>query len=238
MKGAHDLSHSWLQFLFLLTIQNFSIFGYKEYTQSNFNIDHLVISMCRVISWVVGTGCLLWPVCSLDKILLALSCFILYSKAKLPCYSRNLLTSHFCILIPYGEKYIFFFFGVLESVAGLHRNINSPIPIHFIIRDWNAKVGSQEIPGITGKFGLGVEDEAGQRITEFCQENALVIENTLFQQHKETTLHMDITRWSVPKSDCLYSLQERMEKLCTVSKNKTRSWLWLRSSAPYCKIQA
>ena len=54
----------------------------------------------------------------------------------------------------------------------------------FIIGDWNAKVGSQEIPGITGKFGFGVQNGAGQRLTEFCQENALVIENTLFQQHK------------------------------------------------------
>ena len=54
----------------------------------------------------------------------------------------------------------------------------------FIIGDWNAKVGSQEIRGVTGKFGLGVRNEAGQRLIEFCQENALVIVNTLFQQHK------------------------------------------------------
>ena len=54
----------------------------------------------------------------------------------------------------------------------------------FIIGDWNAKVGSQEPPGVTGKFGLGVQNEAGQRLTEFCQENALVIANTLSQQHK------------------------------------------------------
>ena len=54
----------------------------------------------------------------------------------------------------------------------------------FIIGDWNAKVGSQETPGVTGKFGLGVQNETGQRLTEFCQENALVIANTLFQQHK------------------------------------------------------
>ena len=53
-----------------------------------------------------------------------------------------------------------------------------------IIGDWNAKVGSQVIPGVTNKFGLGVQNEAGQRIIEFCQENALVIANTLFQQHK------------------------------------------------------
>ena len=55
----------------------------------------------------------------------------------------------------------------------------------FVIEDWNAKVGSQETPGVTGKFGLGVQNEAGQRLTEFCQENALVIANTLFQQHKK-----------------------------------------------------
>ena len=53
-----------------------------------------------------------------------------------------------------------------------------------IMGDWNAKVGSQEIPGVTGKFGLGIQNEAGQRLTEFCQENALVIANTVFQQHK------------------------------------------------------
>ena len=54
----------------------------------------------------------------------------------------------------------------------------------FIIGDWNAKVGSQEISGVTGKFGLGVKNEARQRLTEFYQENSLVIANTLFQQHK------------------------------------------------------
>ena len=54
----------------------------------------------------------------------------------------------------------------------------------FVIGDWNAKVGIQETPGVTGKFGLGVQNEAGQRLIEFYQENALVIENTLFQQHK------------------------------------------------------
>ena len=70
----------------------------------------------------------------------------------------------------------------------------------FLIGEWNAKVGSQEIPGVTGKFGFGVQNEAGQMLTEFCQENALVIANTLFQQHKRR-LHMNITRWSTPKSD-------------------------------------
>ena len=70
----------------------------------------------------------------------------------------------------------------------------------FIIGDWNAKVGSQETLGVTGKFGLGIRNEAGQRLIEFCQENALIIANTLFQQHKRR-LHMDITRWSTLKSD-------------------------------------
>ena len=59
----------------------------------------------------------------------------------------------------------------------------------FIIGDWNAKVGSQEIPGITGKFSLGVQNEAGQRITEFCQENALVITNTSFNNTREDSTH-------------------------------------------------
>ena len=71
--------------------------------------------------------------------------------------------------------------------------------VRFIIGDWNAKEGSQEIPGVIGKFGLGVQNESGQRLIEFCLENTLVIANTLFQQHK--TLHIDITRWSTLKSD-------------------------------------
>ena len=91
----------------------------------------------------------------------------------------------------------------------------------FIIGGWNAKVGNQEIPRIIGKFGLGVQNEAGQKLTEFCQENALVIANTLFQQHKRS-LHMDITWWSILKSDCLCSLQPKIGKLYTVS--KTSLW--------------
>ena len=62
--------------------------------------------------------------------------------------------------------------------------LTPPKDVLFIIGDRNAKVGSQETPGVTGKFGLGVQNEAGQRLIEFCQENALVIANTLFQQHK------------------------------------------------------
>ena len=61
---------------------------------------------------------------------------------------------------------------------------NSGKDVLFIIGDWNAKGGSQEIPGVIGKFAFGVQNEAGQRLTEFCQENTLVTVNTLFQQHK------------------------------------------------------
>ena len=64
----------------------------------------------------------------------------------------------------------------------------------FIIGDWNAKVGSQEIPGVTGKFGLGVQNEAEQRLTEFCQENALVIANTIFQHQRR------LYTWTSPDS--------------------------------------
>ena len=70
----------------------------------------------------------------------------------------------------------------------------------FIIRGWNAKVGSQETPGVTGEFGLGVQNEAGQRLIEFCQEKALVIANTL-PITQEKTLQVDITRWPTLKSD-------------------------------------
>ena len=62
--------------------------------------------------------------------------------------------------------------------------LNTQEDVRFIIGDWNAKVGKQEIPGVTGKFSLRVQNEVGQRLIEFCQENALVIANTLFQQHK------------------------------------------------------
>ena len=62
--------------------------------------------------------------------------------------------------------------------------LTPPKDVLFIIGDWNAKVGNKEIPGVTGKFGLGVQNEAGQRLTEFSHNNTLVVANTLFQQHK------------------------------------------------------
>ena len=93
----------------------------------------------------------------------------------------------------------------------------------FIIGDWIARVGSQEIPGVTRKLGLGVQNEADQMLTEFCQENALVIANTLFQEHKRRLYAWTSPDGQYQKSDGLYSLPPKMEKLYTVSKNKTRS---------------
>ena len=106
----------------------------------------------------------------------------------------------------------------------------------FNLGDWNVKIGSQEIPGITGKFGLGVQNQAGQRLIEFFQEDALVIANTLFQQHKRR-----LYTWTSPISvntkirliiffaakdgEALYNQQKQDQEL-TVAK----SW------TPYCQI--
>ena len=107
----------------------------------------------------------------------------------------------------------------------------------LIIGDWNANVGSQEIPGVMGKFGLGVQNEVGQRLIEFLPRKCTGHSKHLLPRTQEKTLHMDIPRWSTPKSGWLYSLQPKMEKLYTVNKNKPGSWLWLRSWTPYCQIQ-
>ena len=91
----------------------------------------------------------------------------------------------------------------------------------FIIGDWNAKVGSQGTPGVTGKFGLGLWSEAGQRLTEFCQENALVITPSSNNTREDSTHgHHQMVN---TKIRLINSLQPKMEKLYTVSKNKTRS---------------
>ena len=96
----------------------------------------------------------------------------------------------------------------------------------FIIRDWNAKVGSQETPGITGKFGLGIWNKARQRLIEFCQENALVITNTLFKQHKrrlytwtspsgQTEIRL-IIFFAAKYREALYSQQKQGQELNVV----------------------
>ena len=134
-----------------------------RYNQSDFGIDRLVMSMCRVVSCVVGRGCLLWPLCSLGKTLLA--------------------------------------FAVLHSVVQGQTCLLLQVILDFLL----LHSSPQMTPDDSSPFQM--------------------------------TLHMDITRWSIPKSDWLYSLQIKMEKLYTVSKNKTRGWLWLRSWAAYCQIQ-
>ena len=105
--------------------------------------------------------------------------------------------------------------------------LTSPKDVLFIIGDWNAKVGSQEIPRVTGKFGLGVQNEAGQKLIEFCQENSLVIANTLFQQHKRrlytwTSLdsqhqnHIDYIFFAAKDGEALYS-QQKQDRQLTVA---------------------
>ena len=96
----------------------------------------------------------------------------------------------------------------------------------FIIGDWNAKVGKQETPGVTGKFGLGVQNKAGQRLIEFCQENALVIANTIFQQHKRrlytwtspnvnTEIRL-IIFFAAKDGEALYSQQKQDQELTVI----------------------
>ena len=84
------------------------------------------------------------------------------------------------VFAPTRDAEVQWFYEDLQDLLEL----TPPKGVFFTIGDWNAKVGSQEIPGVTGKFGLRVQDEAGQRLTELYQENALVIASTLFQQHK------------------------------------------------------
>ena len=87
------------------------------------------------------------------------------------------------------------FFTIWGNREAPLRELTPKKDVLLIIGDWNAKVGSQETPGVTGKFGLGVWNEAGQRLIKFCQENTLVIANTLFQQHKRR-----LYTWTSPDS--------------------------------------
>ena len=107
------------------------------------------------------------------------------------------------------------FYGDLQDLLELTPKKD----VLFIIGDWNAKVGSQETPRVTGKFGLGIWNEAGQRLIEFCQENTLVIANTLFQQHRKDSTHrhhqMVITKirllisFAAKDGEALYSQQKQ-----------------------------
>ena len=128
------------------------------------------MSMCRVISCVVEKWCLLWPVYSLGRILLAFALLHFVLWGQISCYSKYLDF----LLLPSS---------LLWWPIRPFRTTDKK-DVLFSIGDWNAKVGSQEIPGVTGKFGLGVQNETGKKLTEFFQENALVRANTLFQQHR------------------------------------------------------
>ena len=98
-----------------------------------------------------------------------------------------------------------------------------PKNVLFIIGDWNTNIGSQETPGVTGKFGLGIRNEAGQRLIQFCQENALVIANTLFQHHKRDSTHGHhqmvntkirlIIFFAAKDGEALYSQQKQDQEL-------------------------
>ena len=107
--------------------------------------------------------------------------------------------------------------GLWRPTRSSRTNTQKRCPFHS--RGLECKSRKSRTPGVTGKFGLGMWNEAGQGLIEFCQENALVIANTLFQQHKRR-LHMDITRWSTPKSDWLYSLQPKWRS--SIQSTKTR----------------
>ena len=124
-------------------------------------------------------------------------------KAALGCNLKNdrMISVHFqgkpfniTVIQVYGPttnaKEVEWFYEDLQDFTELTPKKD----ILFIIGDWNTKIGNQEIPGVTGKFGLGVQNEAGQRLTEFYQDNALVIANTLFQHHKRQRY----TRWTSP----------------------------------------
>ena len=108
----------------------------------------------------------------------------------------------------------------------------------FITGDWIAKVGSQEISGVIGKFDLGEQNEAGQRLTEFCQENSLVIADTLFQQHRRRLYTWTSSNGQYRNQTDYILCSKDGEAAYRQQKNKTWSWLWFRPSASHSKIQA
>ena len=115
--------------------------------------------------------------------------------------------------------------------------ITPPKYVLFIIGDWNAKVGSQETPGVTGRFGLGIQNEAGQRITEFCQEKPLVIANTHFQQHKRK-----LYTWTSPDGQDLNQINyilcsQRWRTSIQSAKIRPGADCGSDHEPPYCQIQ-
>ena len=145
----------------------------------------------------------------------------------------NVTVIQACALISNAEEgEVEHFYDDLQDVLEL----TSIRDVVFIIGDWNEKVGSQETPGATGKFGLGVQNEAGQRLTEFCQENALVIANTLFQKHRRR-----LYTWTSPdgqhRNQIDYILCSQRWRSSIQSAKIRPGFDWLRSWIPYWQIQ-
>ena len=125
----------------------------------------------------------------------------------------------FCCFFEIASKYCIS--DCFVDYDGYSNNTPKRCPFHY--RGWNAEVGSQETPGVTSKFGLGVQNEAGQRLIEFCQENALVIANTLFQQHKRR-LYTYISPDGQHRNQIDYILcSQRWRSSVQSAKNKTGS---------------
>ena len=132
-----------------------------------------------------------------------------------------------------GHKWANFTYSLMHSWRPTKpsRTNTKKKDVLFVIGDCNAKVGNQEIPRIKGKFGPW---EAGQKLTEFCQENALVIANSLFQKHKRW-----LYTWTSPDGQ----YRNRIDYMLCIQRGKSSiksaktSWLWLRSWTPYCQIQ-
>ena len=103
----------------------------------------------------------------------------------------------------------------------------------FIIGDWNAEVASEKIPVATGIFGLGLQNEAGQRLIEFCQENTLVTQTPSSNNTREDSTHGHHQMVNTEIRLIIFFAAKDGEAVYRVSKNKTRSWLWLRSWTPY-----
>ena len=122
------------EFMISGTVSSSSFFAdcklLQAYNQHDFDVDHLVMFMCKIFSCVVGRGCLLWQVCSFGKTLLAFACFI-PSKVKFACYSRCFLIYYFCIPVPYNEKNIFCGVLVLKGLLGLHRTVQLQLLQHY-----------------------------------------------------------------------------------------------------------
>ena len=120
------------------------------------------------------------------------------------------------------EAEVEWFYEDLQDLLELTPKKKKKKKVFLIARIWNAKLGSQEIPGVTGKFVLAVQNEAGQRLTEFCQENALILASTLFQQHKG-----GLYTWTSPdgqyRNQIDYILCSQRWRNSRVSKNKTES---------------